>query len=150
MGRPIFGSPDVFRLRKKSINSLSCVRPCVRTFRSYSLDRSIFFLIFCMKLGLHTTSMTSKKILVKKLFDPPGGFCTQKKTFWLKNGLLSLYLPNAAIIFGLSALAEGPMDSRSCVRAFVRSFVCSSAARYLEIRASDFSETLPKVASWRD
>ena len=36
--------------------------------------------------------------------------------------------------FGLLALAEGPMDSRSSVRAFVR----SSVARYLEIRASDF------------
>ena len=47
-----------------------------------------------------------------------------------------------SVLFGLSALAEGPMDSRSCVR--------SSATRYLEIRASDFSETLPKVASWRD
>ena len=37
---------------------------------------------------------------------------------------------------GLSALAEGPMDSRSCVRSFVRSF----ATRYLEIRASDFDD----------
>ena len=26
----VFGSPDVFRLRKEPINSLSCVRPCVR------------------------------------------------------------------------------------------------------------------------
>ena len=43
----IIGSPDVFRLRKEPINSLSCVRasvrPYVRVFRSYSLDRSIFF-----------------------------------------------------------------------------------------------------------
>ena len=28
-------------------------------------------------------------------------------------------------VFGLSALAEGPMDSRSCVRPFVRLFVRS-------------------------
>ena len=40
---------------------------------------------------------------------------------------------------GLSALAEGPMDSRSFVR--------SSVTRYPEIRASDFSETWHKVAS---
>ena len=53
-----------------------------------------------MKLGLHTTSMTSKKNLGQKIFlTPQGGFCTQKTPFWLKNGLLSLYLPNAAIIF---------------------------------------------------
>ena len=38
-------------------------------------------------------------------------------------------------LFGLSALAEGPMDSRSCVRASV----CPCATRYLEIGASDFS-----------
>ena len=50
-GEPIIhrlvGSPDVFRLRKEPINSLSSVRACVRAyvrpFRSYSLDRSIFF-----------------------------------------------------------------------------------------------------------
>ena len=63
------GSPDVFRLRKEPINSLSCVRTyvraCVRQFRSYSLNRLIFF--------------------------------------------------------GLLALDEGPMDSRSSVRASVRS-----------------------------
>ena len=49
-------------------------------------------------------------------------------------------------LVGLSVLAEGPMDSRSFVRACVR----LSVTRYLEIRASDFSETWHKVASWRD
>ena len=39
----LVGSPDVFRLRKEPINSLSCVRTFVREFGSYSLDRSIFF-----------------------------------------------------------------------------------------------------------
>ena len=43
----VIGSPDVFRLRKEPINSLSyvrgCVRGCVRQFRSYSLDCLIFF-----------------------------------------------------------------------------------------------------------
>ena len=43
----IFGSPDVFRLRKEPINSLSyvlsSVGPFVWPFLSYSLDRSIFF-----------------------------------------------------------------------------------------------------------
>ena len=39
----IIGSPDVFRLRKEPINSLSYVRPSVSAFRPYSLDRSIFF-----------------------------------------------------------------------------------------------------------
>ena len=53
----------------------------------------------------------------------------------------SIYL----YFFGLSALAEGPMDSRS----FVRAFVGPCVARYLEIPASDFSETWHKVASWR-
>ena len=48
-------------------------------------------------------------------------------------------------IFGLLALAKGPMDSRSCVRPSVR----PCAMRYLEIRASDFSETWHKLASWR-
>ena len=47
---------------------------------------------------------------------------------------------------GLSALAEGPMDARSFVRASVR----ASVTRYLEIRESDFSETWHKVASWRN
>ena len=51
----IFGSPDVFRLRKEPINSLSYVRASVHPFRSYSLDRSIFLSIFCMKLYLHIT-----------------------------------------------------------------------------------------------
>ena len=51
-----------------------------------------------------------------------------------------------SFIIGLSALAEGPMDSRLCVRPSVR----PGATRYLEIRASDFSETWHKVASWRD
>ena len=53
-------------------------------------------------------------------------------------------------VFGLLALAEGPMDSRSCVRASVRVSVRVSVTRYLEIRISDFSETWHKVASWRD
>ena len=39
------------------------------------------FLIFCMKLGLHTTLMISKKNLVKKIVDPQGGFVPQKTLF---------------------------------------------------------------------
>ena len=39
----LVGSPDVFRLRKEPINSLSYVRTFVCAFRSYSLARSIFF-----------------------------------------------------------------------------------------------------------
>ena len=51
--------------------------------------------------------------------------------------------PQHCALVGLSALAEGPMDSRSCVRASVRSF----ATRYLEIRASDFDDFLHKATS---
>ena len=43
--------------------------------------------------------MTSKKNLGQKKFLTPQGVLYQKKTkkpFWLKNELLSLYLPNAA------------------------------------------------------
>ena len=47
------------------------------------------------------------------------------------------------LIFGLSALAEGPMDSRSSVRSSVRSFVTP----YLEDRASDFDDFLHKATS---
>ena len=61
-------------------------------------------------------------------------------------GLFLVIFFQTVDVFGLSALAEGPMDSRSCVRASVRSFV----TRYLEIRTSDFFETWHKVASWRD
>ena len=60
------------------------------------------------------------------------------------------YVDVCLAVFGLSALAEGPMDSRSCVRAYVRACVRLCVTRYLEIRASDFSETWHKVASWRD
>ena len=67
----IFGSPDVFRLRKEPINSLSSVRGYVCQFRSYSLDRLIFFLIFCMKLGLHTTLNDIKKNFGRKNFLTP-------------------------------------------------------------------------------
>ena len=38
------------------------------------------FLIFCVKLGLHTTSMTSKKKF-GQIFDPQGGFVPQKTLF---------------------------------------------------------------------
>ena len=49
------------------------------------------------------------------------------------------------LIFGLSALAVEAYGFT-----LVRPSVRPCATRYLEIRASDFSETLPKVASWRD
>ena len=55
---PLFGSPDVFRLRKEPINSLSSVRTYVRTYvRSgpTALTVQYFFLIFCVKLCLHMT-----------------------------------------------------------------------------------------------
>ena len=72
----LFGSPVVRTFVQKF------VRTFVPLFRSYSLDRSIFFSDFCMKLGLHTTSMTSKKKLGQKIFSTPqGGFCTQKNPF---------------------------------------------------------------------
>ena len=70
-GMEVVGSPDVFRLWKEPINSLSFVRPYVRGFRSYSLDRLIFFLIFCMKLCLHTTSIVTKKFFGRKVFLTP-------------------------------------------------------------------------------
>ena len=51
------------------------------------------------------------------------------------------------LCIGLSALAEGPMDSRS----FVRPSVCASdrgcVTPYLEIRASDFDDFLHKATS---
>ena len=60
------------------------VRPSVRAFRFYSLNRSIFFSYFCMKLGLHTTSMTSKKNLGQKFFLTPQGVLYPKKPFLAK------------------------------------------------------------------
>ena len=48
------------------------------------------------KLGLHTTLMTIENILVKIFLTLPGGF-VPKIPLWRKNGLLSLYRPNAAI-----------------------------------------------------
>ena len=77
-----------------------CVRPCVRAFRSYSLDRSIFFSDFLQEVrSPYHFDDQWKKFGSKNFFDPPGGYCTQKTPFWLKNGLLSLYLPKAAINF---------------------------------------------------
>ena len=58
------------------------VRPCVPVLRPRPFD--IFFWFFCMKLGLHTTSITSKKNWIKIFFDPPGGFCTPKNPFLAK------------------------------------------------------------------
>ena len=134
----IIGSPDVFRLRKEPINSLSYVRAyvraCVRQFRSYSLDRSIFglsalaegpmdsrsfvrpcvrpcvrdaisgdprirffwnFALSCIK----TKKMFQADFWKKISFAPQGGFWPKKTPFWLKNGLLSLYLRNRASDF---------------------------------------------------
>ena len=46
------------------------VRPCVRSGPT-ALTVRYFFLIFCMKLGLHTTSIDTKKFFGrKKNFDP--------------------------------------------------------------------------------
>ena len=67
----IFGSPDVFRLRKEPISSLSYVRSFVRPYvRSgpTALAVQYFFLIFCMKLCLHMTQMTTKKFFGQKIF----------------------------------------------------------------------------------
>ena len=49
---PLFGSPDVFRLRKEPINSL--IRPLVGSGPT-TLTVQYFFLIYCMKLCLHMT-----------------------------------------------------------------------------------------------
>ena len=68
------GSPDAFRLRKEPINSLSYVRTYVRTYVSSgptALTVWYFFLIFCTKLGLHTTSNDTKKIFGRKNFLTP-------------------------------------------------------------------------------
>ena len=72
-GPPIIGSPDVFRLRKEPINSLSYVRTSVRAFRSYSLDRSIFFSDFLHQvvspydLDDHQRFFWSKNFLTPKM-----------------------------------------------------------------------------------
>ena len=69
----LIGSPDVFRLRKKPINSLSYVRSSVHLFRSYSLDRSIFFSNFLHEvvspydLDDHQKFFRSKKFLTPKM-----------------------------------------------------------------------------------
>ena len=65
---PIFGSPDVFTLRKEPINSLLCVFP----FRSYSLDHSIFFyflheVVSPYDLGDHQKKFRSKNFLTPKM-----------------------------------------------------------------------------------
>ena len=73
MNLPNFFSPDVFRLRKEPINSLSYVRAYVRACVSSgptALTVQYFFLIFCMKLGLRTTLIDIKKIFGQKFFDP--------------------------------------------------------------------------------
>ena len=60
-----------------------------------------------------------------------------------------LFAPQGSVpqiaLFGLSALAEGPMDSRSFVRPSVRPFVRHTP--YLEKRASDFDDFLHKATS---
>ena len=63
----VFGYPDVFRLRKEPINSLSYVRAFVSSSPT-ALTVRYFFLIFCTKLGLHSTSMPTKKNLGQKIF----------------------------------------------------------------------------------
>ena len=70
---PNFWFPDVFRLRKEPINSLSCVRAYVRAFRSYSRDRSIFFFDFLHEvvspydLDDHQKFFRSKNFLTPKM-----------------------------------------------------------------------------------
>ena len=65
----IFGSPDVFRLRKEPINSLSfvrtSVRPCVRSGPT-ALTVRYFFLIFWLR-------WPPKIFSVEKFFDPQNG-----------------------------------------------------------------------------
>ena len=67
----IFGSPDVFRLRKEPINSLSFVRPSIRAFRSYNLDRSIFFFDFLHEVVSPYDLDDHQKIFGRKKFWPP-------------------------------------------------------------------------------
>ena len=50
-------------------------------------------------------------------------------------------------IFGLSASAERPMDSRLSVRPSVRASVRPSVTAYLENRAADFDDFLHKATS---
>ena len=97
----VFGSPDVFRLRKEPINSLSCVRTSVRTCVPVLQPRpfDIFFWFFAWSLVSVPLRWPLKKFWSKKFFDPPGGFLYPKNPFLAKNGLLSLYQPNAAINF---------------------------------------------------
>ena len=64
---PIFGSPD---LSGKGTYKFTYVRASVSSGPT-ALTVQYFFLIFCMKLGLHTTSMTTKKIFdQKKILTP--------------------------------------------------------------------------------
>ena len=85
-----FGSPDVLRFRKQPTNSLTLVRPL----RSYSLDRSIFFQIFCMKLGLHNTLMITKKNCLKKILALILPNNSQNLTiFWPNQPFLTRFWP---------------------------------------------------------
>ena len=67
-------------------------------------------------------------VLENSHLPPRGGFTPQKMLLLAKMFLLSLYFQNRVSDFddfctdviGLSALAEGPMDWRSCVRSCVR------------------------------
>ena len=70
MNLPNYWFPGLVR---KGTYKFTLVRSCVRSLvRSgpTALTVQPFFLIFCMKLGLHTTSMTTKKIWSKKFLAP--------------------------------------------------------------------------------
>ena len=75
------------------------VRPCVRAWRDIWRSAHQIFLKLCTKLHLGETKKVPSKFYKKILVCPPRGFLNPKPPFWLKNGLLSLYLRNRASDF---------------------------------------------------
>ena len=72
---------------------------------------------------MHQILMIFAQMLeIVALSDLASVLCARKFSFAPQGGVPEIAL-FSFIIIGLSALAEGPMDSRSSVRSFVRSFV---------------------------
>ena len=99
------------------MDSRSSVRPgiCLSVRPRHDIRRYAHQIFLKLGTKLHL----GEKILV----CPPRGFFTQKPPFWLKNGLLSLYLRNRASDFDdfsqmLDIIALNDLTSVLCARKF--------------------------------
>ena len=134
--------------RKRTIRTTSIPKKLGRfiaAFGSYT-SKTLKTVIFCQKWR----NFRLKWPKFRQIRIPVNPTCT--RPFFSfgkpKEGSILPFLRKRTV-FGLSALAVEAYGF-TLVCSSVRPSVRSSVTRYLEIRASDFSETLPKVASWRD